>query len=249
MATDNERRSPASQAPVIEVRGLTKSFGNYPALRGVDFQARQGESVVIFGPNGAGKTTFIKALAAIMRPSSGQILVDSLDLKNNAEEIRRRIGIVSHQTYLYNNLTAHENLEFYGRLYDVPERARRIGEVAAMVDMTARLHDRVGTLSRGMQQRISIARCLLHRPIIILLDEPETGLDPQSAAMLWEALRAEGGQKRTIIHTSHSLERGFGLCDRVLILARGKIAYEGAKPSLGLANVKQAYQDCTRMAA
>ena len=147
-----------SQLCTIEVQGLTKSFGNHPALRGVDLEVKPGESVVIFGPNGAGKTTLIKILATIMNPSSGKVLIGGLDFKKNAEEIRRSIGVVTHQTFLYNNLTAHENLEFYCRMYDVPKVKERISEVAAMVGMISRLHDQVGTLSRGMQQRISIAR-------------------------------------------------------------------------------------------
>lgn len=242
-----ESPSAVPRAWAVEVQGLTKSFGNYPALRGVDLQVRQGESLVIFGPNGAGKTTLIKILATIMNPSSGAVLVDGLNIKNSAEEVRRQIGVVSHQTFLYNNLTAYENLEFYGRLYDVPHRKERIDEVIAMVGMTSRLHDRVGTLSRGMQQRISIARSLLHKPQVMLLDEPETGLDPEATAILWETLQAESEGKRTFIHTTHNLERGLERCDRLLILAQGKIAYEEEKQALSLAELKQAYQRCTRV--
>ncbi len=239
----------ASQAGAIEIQGLTKSFGNHFALRGIDLEVKQGESVVIFGPNGAGKTTLIKVLATIMNPSSGRILVDSLSLKNSAEEIRRRIGVVTHQTFLYSNLTAYENLEFYSRMYDVPRHKERIHEVVTMVGMTSRLHDRVGTLSRGMQQRLSIARSLLHKPAIMLLDEPETGLDQQATSMLWKALRTEGEGKRTIILTTHNLERGLELGDRLLILDRGKIVYEGSRQVLDLAGLKQAYEDSTRVKA
>ena len=240
-----EGQRSASQALAIETQGLTKSFGHHLALRGIDLGARDGESVVIFGPNGAGKTTLIKVLATIMKPSSGKVLVNGLNLKDSADEIRRRIGIVTHQTFLYNNLTAYENLEFYCRMYDVPERKERIQEVVAAVGMTSRLYDRVGTLSRGMQQRFSIARSLLHKPTIILLDEPETGLDQQATSMLWETLTIEGKEKRTIIHTTHSLERGLERCERLLIMSRGKIAYEGSRQTLDLADLKQAYQHYT----
>ncbi|MDP2726339.1 MAG: heme ABC exporter ATP-binding protein CcmA, partial [Dehalococcoidia bacterium] len=207
----------APRPRVIEVRGLTKSFGNHRALRGVDLEVSQGESLVIFGPNGAGKTTLIKVLATITHFSSGNVLLDNLDAKQQAEAVRRRIGVVSHHTFLYHNLTAYENLEFYARLYQVPRRGERIHRVADMVEMTPRLHDRVGTLSRGMQQRVAIARALLHQPAIMLLDEPETGLDPQSVDLLWEALRQEGEQQRTIVFTSHNLERGLELGQRLLI--------------------------------
>jgi len=244
-----EETSSASQACVVEVQGLTKSFGNHPALRGIDLEVSCGDSVVIFGPNGAGKTTLIKVLATIMNPSSGRILVDGLSLKNNAEEIRRRIGVVTHQTFLYSNLTAYENLEFYSRMYDVPRRKERVQEVAEMVGMASRLHDRVGTLSRGMQQRLSIARSLLHRPAIMLLDEPEAGLDQQAVSMLWQALETEGEGKRSIILTTHNLERGLELGERLLILDKGTIVYEGSREVLDLAALKEAYEHSTRVEA
>jgi len=239
----------ASPTLAIQIQGLTKSFGNYLALRGLDLEIRPGESVVIFGPNGAGKTTLIKVLATIMNPSSGKILVDGLNLKNGAEAIQRRIGVVTHQTFLYGNLTAYENLEFYSRMYDVPARKERIHEVVAMVGMTARLDDRVSILSRGMQQRLSIARALLHKPAIMLLDEPETGLDQQAIAMLWGALQAEGNDKPTVILTTHNLERGLELGERLLILDKGKIVYEGSRQMLDLAGLKEVYQQSTGVGA
>ncbi len=237
--------SSTSRPYAVEVQGLTKSFDNQLALRGIDLEVRQGESVVIFGPNGAGKTTLIKVLATIMNPSSGKVLIDGLDIKDRAEEVRRRIGVVTHQTFLYENLTAYENLEFYSRLYDVPGRKERIHEVVAMVGMISRLHDRTGTLSRGMQQRLSIARALLHKPAIMLLDEPETGLDQQSVSMIWAALQTEGERKRTIILITHNLERGLEMGERLLILNKGKIVYEKSREVLDLAGLKEAYQHST----
>ena len=240
-----EATNAAPQAEAIKVQGLTKSFGDHQALRGVDLEVKEGESVVIFGPNGAGKTTLIKVLATIMKPSSGKVLVNGLDLKDNTEDVRRRIGVVTHQTFLYSNLTGYENLEFYGRMFDVPRRKERIHEVVAMVGMTSRLHDRVGTLSRGMQQRLSIARSVLHKPAIMLLDEPESGLDQQAMSMLWQALPAEDNKKPSIILTTHNLERGLELGDRLLILNRGKIVYERSRHVLDLTVLKEAYQQCT----
>ena len=244
-----EESSATSQDCAVKVEGVTKSFSNQLALRGIDLEVRRGESVVLFGPNGAGKTTLIKVLATITNPSSGRVLIDGLSLKNNAEEMRRRIGVVTHETFLYNNLTAYENLEFYSRMYDVPRRKERIQEVAAMVGMTSRLHDRVGTLSRGMQQRISIARSLLHRPAIMLLDEPETGLDQEAISMLWKALATEGERKRTVILTTHNLERGLELGERLLILDKGRIVYQGSRQDLDLLGLKEAYQHSTRVRA
>ncbi|MFC2010927.1 ABC transporter ATP-binding protein [Chloroflexota bacterium] len=241
-----EKTNTTSQALAVNVQGLTKAFGNHLVLRGIDLEIRHGQSVVIFGPNGAGKTTLIKVLATIMRPSSGIALVDGLNLKDNAEEIRRRIGVVAHQTFLYSNLTAYENLEFYSRLYDVPRRNERIHEVALKVGMTSRLQDRVSTFSRGMQQRLSIARVLLHKPAIMLLDEPETGLDQQAISMFWNTLETEREEKRTIILTTHNLEQGLELGERLLILNKGQIIYEGSKQTLDLAGLKEAYTHSTK---
>ncbi|OGO21558.1 MAG: heme ABC exporter, ATP-binding protein CcmA [Chloroflexi bacterium RBG_16_51_9] len=235
----------ASRTVAVKVEGLTKSFGTRLTLRGIDLEINQGESVVIFGPNGAGKTTLLKVLATIMNPSSGKVIIAGLDTKESAEEARHLIGIVSHNTFLYGNLTAYENLDFYSRLYDVPVRQKRIHEVVEMVGMTPRLHNRVATLSRGMQQRLSIARSLLHKPSIILLDEPETGLDRQANAMLWEIFQAEGEQKRTIVLTTHNLERGLELAGRVLILDKGMIVYDGAKQGLDLPALERVYQSST----
>ncbi|MBI2860505.1 MAG: ABC transporter ATP-binding protein [Chloroflexi bacterium] len=235
----------ASLAPAIKVEGLTKSFGSYTALKKIDLDVGQQESVVIFGPNGAGKTTLIKVLATILNPTSGKVSINGLDIKHDAEEARRQIGVVSHQTFLYGNLTIHENLDFYGRMYDVPARAARIRQVVETVGMTHRLHHRVNTLSRGMQQRVSIARALLHQPNIILLDEPETGLDQQAISMLWSVLRTGDQVKRTIIHATHNLERGFDLCDRLLIIDRGRIAYERSRDCSNLDELKEAYRHYT----
>ncbi len=241
------RQGETGQNPAIEAQGITKAFGNHLALRGIDFKVKQGEAIVVFGPNGAGKTTLIKVLATIMKPSSGTTLLDGMSSKDNAEEVRRRIGIVTHQSFLYSNLTAYENLEFYSRMYDVPGARERILEVVATVGMTSRLHDRVGTLSRGMQQRLSLARSLLHKPTIMLLDEPEAGLDQQAISMLWETLRTDGETKRTVLLATHNLKRGLELGDHLLILKRGKIAYEGSANGLELANLEEAYRHSTRI--
>jgi heme exporter protein A len=134
-------------------------------------------------------------------------------------------------------------------MYDVPKAKERVQEVVAMVGMTSRLHDQVGTLSRGMQQRLSIARSLLHKPDIILLDEPETGLDQQAISILWQVLRVEGEGEHTIVLTTHNLERGLELGDRLLILNQGRIVYEGSSQMLDLAGLKDAYQRSTGASA
>ncbi len=241
---DKVELTPSAKA--IEVKGLTKSFSNHPALRGIDLEVNQGESVVILGPNGAGKTTLIKVLATIMKPTSGQMIIDGLHHKKDAEEIRRRIGVVTHETFFYSNLNAYENLEFYSRMYDVPNPKERIQEVVSMVGMAPRIYDRMSTLSRGMQQRLSIARALLHSPAIMLLDEPETGLDQQALSMLWGVVKGEGAENRTVILTTHNLERGLDLSDRVVILSRGAVAYQQPRKALDIDSLKQAYQESTK---
>src|ERR1039458_6706697 len=172
-----------SKPLAIEVKKLTKAFDERLVLKGIDLAVEAGESVVIFGPNGAGKSTLMKILATIMYPTSGTVLVGGCDIRKDAEKVRQQIGVVGHNTYLYSNLTAYENLDFYRRLYDVP--AARIEEVSKVVGMATRLNDRISNLSRGMQQRFAIARALLAKPPIMLLDEPDTGLDVQAISILW----------------------------------------------------------------
>jgi heme ABC exporter ATP-binding subunit CcmA len=242
-------RESSSSNWAVEIQGLTKSFGPRTALRGIDLRVAAGSSVAIFGPNGAGKTTLIKILASILKPSSGNIRLDGRDIQKNTEEIRRFIGVITHQTFLYSNLTVYENLDFYDRMFDVPHRRERIHEVLDIVGLPSRIHDRVGTLSRGMQQRISIARLLLAKPRIILLDEPETGLDQQATALLWNALRLQGEEQYTIIHTTHNLARGFETCERMLILARGEIVFDRERSSMDLTDLTQAYQHLIEVTA
>ena len=226
----------------VTVEGLTKTFNHRPALKGVDLQVRQGEKVVIFGPNGAGKTTLLKILSTVMKASSGRVTVNGLDLKKNADDIRRQIGVVFHQSFLYPNLTARENLEFYARLYDIDEPEKRVAEKVELVGMSRRLDDRLDTFSRGMQQRITIARSLLHNPSILLMDEPETGLDQQSIGALWSILQE---QDRTILLTTHNFERGLDIADRVIILNRGKVAFDSQKKTLNISSCRETYYELT----
>ena len=239
----------ATSAPAplaVETSGLVKTFGNYKVLRGIDLRVPAGTTLAIFGPNGAGKTTLIKILASIMRPTSGRILIEGLELKDNAEKVRAHLGLVAHQSYLYGNLSAWENLDFYARMYGVENRSKRIAEVLDLVSLTSRKYDRFSTFSRGMQQRMALARALLHKPSILLLDEPETGLDQQALGAMWDILRREEAGKRTIIFTSHSFERALAVCDDVVILERGRISYKERACNLNLDALKSRYQECTQ---
>ncbi len=228
----------------IQVSKLTKSYGSHQALRGVDFSVKTGERVALFGPNGAGKTTLMKILATIVKPTSGTVTVDGADLKDRPELVRRKIGLVGHGTFLYGHLSAFENLDFYGRIYDVPRRRERIKQVLDQVEMTARMHDRVGSLSRGMQQRVSIARAMLHDPSVMLLDEPETGLDQRAASIVSSALSG-GGTTRTVVMITHNLERGLELSDRIVLLVKGKVVHETATAGMGLERLRELYNKHT----
>jgi len=177
-----------------------------------------------------------------MKPSSGILKLAGMELKENADKIRQLIGVITHQTFLYNDLTAYENLDFYCRMYDVAGAKKRIHEVVATVGMTSNLHQWVNILSRGMQQRLALARCLLHRPPIMLLDEPDTGLDQQVLATIWEALKREAGVKRTIVFTTHNLERGLELGERIVILNQGRIIYDELGQDLDPEHLRQTYQ-------
>ncbi|MFZ5918730.1 MAG: heme ABC exporter ATP-binding protein CcmA [Chloroflexota bacterium] len=231
---------------IIEVRHVGKSFGSHVVLRGVSLSVNEGEFLTLVGPNGAGKTTFLRILAALSRPSSGQVWVDGWNLADGAAELRQRIGFISHQPLLYGDLTAEENLRFYGRLYSVPDLAARIDEVLQQVGLLARRRDAVRAFSRGMQQRLAIARAILHHPAVMLLDEPYTGLDQQAAAMLDEVMRAVGTHSRTVLMTTHDLERGLEMSDRVAILVNGQVAFEAPRAGLTQISFRQAYQDVVR---
>jgi heme exporter protein A len=235
----------ASPAWAIEIEGLTKSFGSHQALRGIDLKVGRGQQMVIFGPNGAGKTTLIRLLSTLSRPSAGTVTVDGRDTRRDPVQVRRKIGLVSHQTFLYDDLTIHENLEFYGKMYDVPALEQRIQDVVSLVQLEPRMYDRVGTLSRGMQQRVSIARAVIHNPSILLLDEPEVGLDPHAIIMMREILSTLNIENRTVVMTTHNLRQGIELGDTVAILNRGRIVYQGLKQEMDIANLQGIYDHYT----
>jgi heme exporter protein A len=209
---------------VIKVRRLIKRFGLKTVLRSLDFQVDTGEFVALLGPNGAGKTTFLRILASLSRPSLGEVSIAGYRLPAQAAAVRRRLGVVSHLPLLYGDLTAEENLRFYGRMYSVPGLDRRIAEVLELVGLSARRRDLVRTFSRGMQQRLAIGRAVLHDPEVMLFDEPHTGLDQDASAMLDGVLREVAARGRTVVMTSHDLARVADLASRFDVLSRGVIA-------------------------
>ncbi len=212
---------------MIEVRGLVKAFGLLPVLRGLDFSVERGAFVALLGPNGSGKTTLMRILAALSKPTAGTVTIGGWRLPEEAAAVRGQLGVVAHQPLLYDGLTARENLAFYAGLYNLPRetRAARVSEVLARVGLAARADDLVRTFSRGMQQRLAIARAILHQPHILLFDEPYTGLDQDAAVMLDVLLRDIAGDGHTIVMSSHDLFRARALSTHVAILSRGQIGF------------------------
>ncbi|MGQ9583817.1 MAG: heme ABC exporter ATP-binding protein CcmA [Anaerolineae bacterium] len=225
----------------IEVEGLHKAFGHHVVLRGVDLAVATGETLALVGPNGAGKTTLIRILATLSRPTRGRCRLVGLDLREDGAAVRRKVGLVSHQTLLYGDLSAEENLWFYARLYGLESPKARIAELLERVGLASRKTGLVRTFSRGMQQRLAIARAILHDPPILLLDEPDTGLDPHAAERLQEILEELALRGRTVLMTTHQLERGLRMASRVAILAGGRIAYEGLCGDLGPQDLRARY--------
>jgi heme exporter protein A len=209
---------------VIEVRKLVKRFGPKVVLRGLDFCVQPGEFVALLGPNGAGKTTFLRILASLSRPSKGEVTLMGMRLPRQAGAVRQRLGVVSHQPLLYGDLTAEENLRFFGRMYGVVDLNHRIAEMLDLVGLTPRKGDLVRTFSRGMQQRLAIGRAVLHDPDIMLFDEPHTGLDQDACTMLDDVLRDVAARGRTVVMTSHDLARAVDLASRFDVISRGVIA-------------------------
>jgi len=208
---------------VIVVKKLVKRFGPKTVLRGLDFGVESGEFVALLGPNGAGKTTFLRILASLSRPAIGEVNIAGYHLPGQASAVRRRLGVVSHLPLLYGDLTAEENLRFYGRMYAVTDLDARITEVLEMVGLAPRRRDLVRTFSRGMQQRLAIGRAVLHDPDVMLFDEPHTGLDQDACVMLDTVLREVAARGRTVVMTSHDLARAADMASRFDVLSRGKI--------------------------
>lgn len=206
----------------LEVRELSRTFGTRKALDRVSIELPKGAFLSIFGPNGAGKSTLLKILSTLGTPSKGEARVLGLDVVEGAVELRERIGFISHNPLLYPDLTAEENLEFFAEIYCIDNPKERIRELLVAVELDHRRLDLVRTFSRGMLQRLSIARALLHDPELIFLDEPYSGLDPHAMDIL-DSLIRKIRDGRTFVMVSHDLAKGLELCSHALILAKGKV--------------------------
>ena len=230
---------------MINTHSLTKTFGPRTALAGVDLDVEAGEFVTLAGPNGAGKTTLLRILATLTRPTSGAVHIAGLDLATAGEEMRRRIGFLSHRTLLYGDLTAEQNLRFYAHMYDLEDAPARVADLLEQVGLGARRRDLVYTYSRGMQQRLAVARAVLHAPQLLLLDEPYTGLDPNAAQVLTDLLTKLAREDCTILLTTHNLERGLAIGQRVVVLNQGRIVYDESREAIESITFVDIYRNLT----
>jgi len=233
---------------LIEINRLVKAFDLLPVLRQLDLSIARGEFVALLGPNGSGKSTLIRLLAGLSKPTAGTITIGGWELPREAAAVRAQIGLVSHKPLLYENLTARENLLFFSRLYNMTGVEARITQLLERVGLAKRGGDLVRTYSRGMQQRLSIARALLHRPDVLLLDEPYTGLDQDASFVLDGLLRDAHTEGHTILMATHQLDRAATLGSRVVILSRGAIGYDAPAAAQDAAQLATNYTHVTGMA-
>ncbi|MDY6965824.1 MAG: heme ABC exporter ATP-binding protein CcmA [Halobacteriota archaeon] len=214
---------------IINIDSVCKKFGNNRVLDDVNLKVSKGDSFALIGPNGAGKTTLVRILSTLTKPNSGTVTINGYDINEDQENVRGEIGVISHNTFLYNDLTAQENLEFYGELYglDNDQIPEKIDQLLRKVNLRLRAHDPVGTFSRGMKQRLAIARTILHNPNILILDEPSTGLDVKSKNIFYEIVRDLHSAGKTVLLATHDLKELEILCEKLAILNNGKILLSG----------------------
>ncbi len=224
----------AGREGIVVARGLTKRFGDFEAVHGIDFSIERGESFGFLGPNGAGKTSTMRMISAVSQPTSGSLSVFGLDPRDDGPEIRARLGVVPQEDTLELELTVRLNLEMFGRYFDLPRRVlrERADELLAFSQLSERADDKVDNLSGGMKRRLTIARALINRPDLLILDEPTTGLDPQARHLLWERLYRLKREGVTLIITTHYMDEAEQLCDRLVVMDRGAIVAEGTPRQL-----------------
>ncbi|MGZ8785357.1 MAG: ATP-binding cassette domain-containing protein [Acidimicrobiia bacterium] len=223
-----------SRANVLECRDLKKSFGENAAVKGVGFHIAEGETYGLLGPNGAGKTTTISMVTGLLERDSGEVLIDGQPLTTRSVEARRGIGLVPQDLAIYPDLTATENLVFFGKLYNMSgaDLKKRVDEVLEIIGLTDRGDDRTDEYSGGMKRRLNIGIGLLHKPRLLLLDEPTVGVDPQSRNAILESVEQLSGEGMAVLYTTHYMEEAERLCDRVGIIDLGVIKAEGTRREL-----------------
>ena len=220
--------------PIVTARGLTKKFGDFEAVRGIDFDIAPGEAFGFLGPNGAGKSSTMRMIGCVSPLTSGTLRLFDLDPATNGKEIRSRMGVVPQQDNLDSELTVFDNLVVYGRYFDIPrsECKTRARELLDFVQLSDRADSRVEPLSGGMKRRLTIARSLINQPKLLLLDEPTTGLDPQARHILWDRLYRLKNQGVTLVLTTHYMDEAEQLCDRLVVMDGGRIVAEGSPRDL-----------------
>ncbi|GJQ36719.1 MAG: multidrug ABC transporter ATP-binding protein [Anaerolineaceae bacterium] len=216
---------------MIKVSGLTKDYGSRRAINNLNFDCQQGEIVGFLGPNGAGKTTTMRILTGYMPPSDGEAIVAGYDVVEESLEVRKRVGYLPETVPLYHDMIVFDYLKYMGELRHVPDVDERVEEALDMVGLINRSNGYVGNLSKGMKQRVGLAQALLHRPEVLILDEPTIGLDPGQVVEVRELIR-EIGRERTVLLSTHLLNEAQNLCDRVLIINKGKIVAEDTTENL-----------------
>lgn len=222
----------------IRICGLSKSYGSSKILNNMDLELQKRESVVFFGPNGAGKTTLIKILAALIKPDAGEVYINGRSLKKEPQEIRKTVGVVSHEHFLYYDLTVAENLRFFGKLYGVRKLYEKIDLNLQSLGIYFKRNELVRDLSNGMKQRVSIARAMLHEPDILMFDEPFSGLDNEGVSFLIDILEKSKKNNKTVIVTTHNSDLGLKICDAVFMLDQGKVRYKKPVSEVSLDQLK-----------
>lgn len=230
---------------MIKIEDLRKNYGLQPVLQGVNLHIQAGEFVMLVGGNGAGKSTLMQIVATLQTPTAGTVAVGGWRLPQYADRVRRHIGYVSHESLLYDDLSAAENLHFFSQLYGLGLNKAQIGDKLRRVGLLARQREAVRLFSRGMKQRLAIARATLHEPDILLLDEPYTGLDQEAVELLDGLLQREMAAGRTIFMITHDLVHGHHLCNRIAILNHGKIVCEIESSQTTAAEFLQLYREQT----
>ena len=228
---------------MINIKSVSKSFGMKQVLKDITLNIEPGEFTTLVGPNGSGKTTLLRIIATLLRPNSGQVTIAGLDLNTRSHAVRQLLGVVSHHTLLYDNLTAYENLLFYARLYSIKDYANRISLVLDKVDLTESKDILVRTFSHGMQQRLSIARAILHNPRVILFDEPHTGLDQNNSVRLDQILQSTSTSGNTVLMITHDIKHALALSDKIAVLHKGEVVYQGSTTQLSFDEFAHKYHE------
>ncbi len=231
----------------LEIQGLKKSFGFKPILRGIDLELYRGQCMALMGANGTGKTTFLRILAGLTKPSAGKVRVNGLDIVQDAQQVRRLVGFVAHQPYLYEELTVLENLLFFGKMYTVIDVQQRAIHLLHRVGLEKKARERVTTLSRGQVQRLSLARALLHTPQLLLLDEPDTGLDQEGHELIEAVLAEHIAKGGPALFTTHQPERALKLGDSIVLLQAGRVAFQQRTAGLALGSLQLSYAEAVSL--